>query len=62
MPQAPEVHVSVKRRALVMLFGRLQAMGLRVLPESAMKPQHRGLDALFQNDWRLGTVSALLVG
>ncbi len=52
--------MSVKRRALVMLFGRLQAMGLRILPESGMKPQHRDIPSLFQCDWSLAGVAALL--
>ncbi len=54
------MHVSVKRRALVMLFGRLQAMGLRILPESGMKVHHRDMASLFQSDWSLSGVGTLL--
>jgi hypothetical protein len=60
MVQETTVHVSVKRRALVMLFGRLQAMGLRILPESGMKAHHRDMASLFQSDWSLAGVATLL--
>ena len=55
-------HVSVKRRALVTLFSRLQGMGMRILPDSALKPHHRETALLFRHDWTLSGVPALLDG
>jgi hypothetical protein len=58
--QDSNAHVQMKRRALVTLFRRLTAMGLKPMPESMLATEQRDQALLFQHSWSLESLARLL--